>query len=435
MARSKLNMYLSNALLGVLSILPLCLFSVKGWASAILFTSAAITFVLFFTNCGDETPGRKQGIWVIFIMAMFVFPLVAAMISSALRGEWNWSSFDSFSRFFLAAPIFYIAYRNKARVLNWWQYLIPVSLILTLVSTTFLPGYYGDTNPFDNPRLAIFFVDPLTLGYLCLTLGVLSFFSINMSLSDDWKIVLLKVLGGMVGFYISLKTESRTGWLAIPLMLALFIYTRGPKNQLLSTLAAISISVVITTGMYLSSPTLQNGLHNANIDLKAYQFNGLNSETSIGERISFARMGLYYFKLSPLYGWGLRGYQARSNDPELLEFASQNTRASPARGSLFHNEIITNTVVHGIFGLVAILSLFFLPMVLCVRQWRGGVNPRLCAFGLAYLFCVIISSLSTEIFSLKFAASFHAVFLACLCAQLLTEEPTSVSVDNAHSDS
>jgi O-antigen ligase len=423
MVGSKSNMHLVNILLSVLSILPLCLFSVKGWTSAILFISAAIALILIFTDRSDQAQDRKQGIWVFFVMIMFASPLMAAMLSSALRGEWNWSSFDSFSRFLLAAPIFYVAYRNQIRVVNQWQYLIPVSLILTLVSTAFLPGYYGDANPFDNPRLAIFFVDPLTLGYLALTLGILSFFSINMSSRDSWKIVLLKILGGTIGFYISFKTQSRTGWLAIPLILFLLLYTRGPKNRLLSSLAAIAISVVLATGMYLSSSTMQNRLDAAVADLKAYQFNGLNSETSLGERISFARMGLYYFKLSPIHGWGLRGYQTHANDPELLEFASESTRASPARGSLFHSEITTNAVAHGIFGLVAILLLFILPAALCVRQWHRGVNPRLCAFGLAYVSCIIISSLSTEIFSLKFAASFHAVFLACLCAQLLAEDP------------
>lgn len=428
MTNSKPKMHLGNILLGVLSILPLGLFTVKGWASAILFIGAAFSVLLIFWNQGNKIPNRKQEVWVVLITVMFAFPLMGAMLSSGLRAEWNWKSFDSFSRFLLAIPIFYVAYRNDIRVVNKWQLLMPVALIFTLLSTSFLPGYYGDANPFDNSRLAIFFVDPLTLGYLSLTLGILSFFSINMCSREKWQVVLLKILGGLIGFYISFKTQSRTGWLAIPCILLLLFYVRGPKNKILASLAAIAVSIVMTTGIYLSSSNVQNRIHDAAVDLSAYKFNGLNSETSIGERISFARMGLHYFKLSPIYGWGLRGFQVHANDPELVEFASESTRASPARGSLFHSEITTNAVAHGIFGLVAMVLLFLLPVILCIRQWRRGVNPRLCAFGLAYLLCLIVASLSTEIFSLKFAASFHAVFLACLCAQLLAEEPTSVNV-------
>ena len=128
----------------------------------------------------------------------------------------------------------------------------------------------------------------------------------------------------------------------------------------------------------------------------------------------------YYYKLSPLYGWGLQGYMVHANDPELVVFASESTRASPGRGSLFHSEFTTNAVAYGLLGIIYTLLIFFVPLTLCIRQWARGVNPRLCAFGIVYLLCEIVSGLSTEIFGLKFAASFHAVFLACICAELLS---------------
>jgi len=301
--------------------------------------------------------------------------------------------------------------------------LIPIGLILTLISTAFLPGYYGVINLFDDSRLAIYFVDPLTLGYLSLTLGMLSFFGINMYSKDRWFVIILKIIGAAVGFYISLKTQSRTGWLAIPLALFLLLWLHGPKNKILSTFIALIISVVLTISIYQASPTVQNRVHDALLDLQDYRLDQVNSESSIGERISFARMGLHYYKLSPLYGWGLRGYMAHANDPELVVFASESTRASPGRGSLFHSEFTTNAVAYGLLGIIYTLLIFFAPLTLCIRQWARGVNPRLCAFGVVYLLCEIVSGLSTEIFGLKFAASFHAVFLACLCAELLSSRP------------
>ena len=294
---------------------------------------------------------------------------------------------------------------------------------MTLISTAFLPGYYGVINLFDSSRLAIYFVDPLTLGYLSLTLGMLSFFGINMYSKDRWFVIILKIIGAAVGFYISLKTQSRTGWLAIPLALFLLLWLHGPKNKILSTFIALIISVVLTISIYQASPTVQNRVHDALVDLKNYKLYQVNSESSIGERISFVRMGFHYYKLSPLYGWGLQGYMAHANDPELVVFASESTRASPGRGSLFHSEFTTNAVAYGLLGIIYTLLIFFAPLTLCIYQWARGVNPRLCAFGIVYLLCEIVSSLSTEIFGLKFAASFHAVFLACLCAELLSGRP------------
>jgi len=414
---------LNKSLLCLLSILPLGLFTVKGWASGLSFACAALAILIITSRSLNPKMNEQDAFWIQLLLLMFTLPLFSVMLSSALRGEWIWANFDSASRFFIAAPIFYVVFRNKIRPTHQWQYLIPIGLILTLISTAFLPGYYGVINLFDSSRLAIYFVDPLTLGYLSLTLGMLSFFGINMYSKDRWFVIILKIIGAAVGFYISLKTQSRTGWLAIPLALFLLLWLHGPKNKILSTFIALIISVVLTISIYQASPTVQNRVHDALVDLKNYKLYQVNSESSIGERISFVRMGFHYYKLSPLYGWGLQGYMVHANDPELVVFASESTRASPGRGSLFHSEFTTNAVAYGLLGIIYTLLIFFAPLTLCIYQWARGVNPRLCAFGIVYLLCEIVSSLSTEIFGLKFAASFHAVFLACLCAELLSGRP------------
>ena len=411
---------LNKSLLCLLSILPLGLFTVKGWASGLSFGCAALAILIITSRSLNPKVNEQDAFWIQLLLLMFTLPLFSVMLSSALRGEWIWANFDSASRFFIAAPIFYVVFRNKIRPTHQWQYLIPIGLILTLISTAFLPGYYGVINLFDDSRLAIYFVDPLTLGYLSLTLGMLSFFSINMYSKDRWFVIILKIIGAAVGFYISLKTQSRTGWLAIPLALFLLLWLHGPKNKILSTSTALIISLLLTVGIYQISSTVQNRMHAGLVDLQDYKLDQVNSESSIGERISFARMGFHYFKLSPFYGWGLRGYMAHANDPELVVFASESTRASPGRGSLFHSEFTTNAVAYGLLGIIYTLLIFFVPLTLCIRQWARGVNPRLCAFGIVYLLCEIVSGLSTEIFGLKFAASFHAVFLACICAELLS---------------
>jgi O-antigen ligase len=414
---------LNKSLLCLLSILPLGLFTVKGWASGLSFACAALAILIITSRSLNPKVNEQDVFWIQLLLLMFTLPLFSVMLSSALRGEWIWANFDSASRFFIAAPIFYAVFRNKIRPTHQWQYLIPIGLILTLISTAFLPGYYGVINLFDSSRLAIYFVDPLTLGYLSLTLGMLSFFGINMYSKDRWFVIILKIIGAAVGFYISLKTQSRTGWLAIPLTLFLLLWLHGPKNKILSTFIALIISVVLTISIYQASPTVQNRVHDALVDLKNYKLYQVNSESSIGERISFMRMGFHYYKLSPLYGWGLQGYMVHANDPELVVFASESTRASPGRGSLFHSEFTTNAVAYGLLGIIYTLLIFFAPLTLCIYQWARGVNPRLCAFGIVYLLCEIVSGLSTEIFGLKFAASFHAVFLACLCAELLSSRP------------
>ena len=415
---------LNKSLLCLLSVLPLGLFTVKGWASGLSFACAVLAILVISSRSLNPKVNEQDAFWIQLLLLMFTLPLFSVMLSSALRGEWIWANFDSASRFFIAAPIFYTVLNNQLKPLLYLQYLIPISLILTIVAIPLLPYYGWEFNrAIWGDRSATYFVDPLTLGYLSLTLGMLCFFSINMCSKDSWFIIILKIVGAIVGFYISLKTQSRTGWLAIPLALFLLLWLHGPKNKILSTSAALIISLLLTLGIYQLSSTVQSRVHAGLVDLQDYKVDQVNSESSIGERISFARMGFHYFKLSPLYGWGLRGYMVHANDPELLVFASDSTRASPGRGSLFHSEFTTNAVAYGLLGIIYTLLIFFGPLALCIRQWARGVNPRLCAFGIVYLLCEIVSGLSTEIFGLKFAASFHAVFLACLCAELLSSRP------------
>ena len=363
---------LNKSLLCLLSILPLGLFTVKGWASGLSFGCAALAILIITSRSLNPKVNEQDAFWIQLLLLMFTLPLFSVMLSSALRGEWIWANFDSASRFFIAAPIFYVVFRNKIRPTHQWQYLIPIGLILTLISTAFLPGYYGVINLFDSSRLAIYFVDPLTLGYLSLTLGMLSFFGINMYSKDRWFVIILKIIGAAVGFYISLKTQSRTGWLAIPLALFLLLWLHGPKNKILSTFIALIISVVLTISIYQASPTVQNRVHDALVDLKNYKLYQVNSESSIGERISFVRMGFHYYKLSPLYGWGLQGYMVHANDPELVVFASESTRASPGRGSLFHSEFTTNAVAYGLLGIIYTMLIFFAPLTYVFINGREG---------------------------------------------------------------
>lgn len=415
-------------LLFFLSIIPLGLFTVKGWASAILFASCfiAVSILLFHPT---TTQPLSERFWTQLLICTLALPLLSVMISSGLRKEWIWSDFDAQLRFFLAVPILYVLYKNSLEPIRYLQYSIPMGLIITVIGTAFLPGYYGEINLFDGSRLAIYFVDPLTLGYLSLTLGILSFFSIHLFSKDKWYVVCLKLIGGALGFYISLKTQSRTGWLAIPLILFLLLWLHGPKNKFISTAVAFFLSVFLTFGVYQASSTVQNRVHAAIVDLQDYKLDKVNSESSIGERISFARMALYYFKLQPISGWGHKGFQSHINDPELVKFASFNTRNSPGSGALFHSEVATNAVAFGLMGFIYTVLLFFVPLALFIRSWGLGKNPRLCAFGMAYMLCVLVSSLSTEIFHLKFAASFHAILIACICAQVLITRPTQGEAD------
>lgn len=437
---------LNKTLYVLLSISPICLFVIKGWEGAIIFLSSVTAMSLiamkYFSKPNNEervhvgfleksiTPILSDR-WPAVIMIMLAFPVFAVFITQQLRGIMFLPDYDGPLRFLLALPVFYVVWKNKFNLIKYWQVTIATSIFITFLVLPWLPKYYGLNTAMNNSRLGTYFVDPLTFGHLTLTLGLLLLFTVNIFNKEKWYLTAFKLICAAIAGYLSIKSGSRTGWMALPFVLMLLVWIYGPKNKIKATLVALLLSIVVSTALFSLSSTVHGRVNNAINDLKSYEIHKMNAETSLGERISFARMGWYYFKLNPMAGWGHDGFKAHYDDPEISVFADSNTRHHPAEGGLFHNEMTTNMVGFGIWGVIFTCLLFFAPLTLFISAWRKGRNSQVCAFGIAYVICELASSLSTEVFALKFTASFYAIFISCLCANVLSGEGCQSAPDGA----
>jgi len=419
-----MNQRAHNILHLLLTIMPIGIFLIKGWISSVLFVCSALS--LFIIISGQLSGLKNQPAvektnslrWFYLILIMLIFPVTAVIISSVLRNEWIWPDFDSPFRFLLAAPIFYVVFKHKLNLINRWQYILPLTLVVTLLALPFIHSYYPGQDPFKT-RMGTYFVDPLTFGWISLTFSLLTLFSINLDRKEHWSLILFKIIGAGIGFYFSMKSQSRTGWLAIPFIFFLFVFTHGPKNKVVSMLTAFIVSLVLIAAIYQSFSVVKQRVSEGYDDIVSYKMNDVNELSSLGERISFARMGFYYFSLNPVLGWGHNGFNDHVNDAEISAYANEHTRHTPGGGGLFHNELVTNAVAFGVWGIIYTVLLFFVPLALFITSWRKKINPKICALGVVYIICEVISSFSTEVFALKFTASFHAVFLSCFCATIL----------------
>src|SRR5262249_35100199 len=106
--------------------------------------------------------------------------------------------------------------------------------------------------------------------------------------------------------------------------------------------------------------------------------------------------------------------------PSGFSYASQDAIRSGFTSG-FHNQLVTNAVRSGVGGLLATGLLLFVPLLVCARglRRRAAAARRDAMVGLAYCTCVVVSSLSTEVVDLKFAASFYAVMAALFCGAVL----------------
>ena len=284
-----------------------------------------------------------------------------------------------------------------------------MTLGATLVYCYFYPnaGWYAG-------RLSTYFVDPLYFSAICQVLAMICLANLLFCKNKSAVIRFLYLILTALGFYLAIKSQSRTGMLGVPLIILFFTYQSishlFSKVKMIIFLASVLFSVVIFTSL---EPTLHVRFLTAINDVTSYKWNSLNEvDTSVGLRISFVRMAWFYFCLNPVGGWGDLGWMTEMNRPEITAFATEFARNFPKAG--FHNEILTNAVHFGLFGLIASICVFLVPFIFFYRN-RNHTNQSvkfLSIQGLSFVTMMFVSSLSTEVLSLKFCASFYGFMIA-----------------------
>jgi O-antigen ligase len=418
---------LTNSFVFLIILFPLGTLVIKGWVSGFLFAISLISIVLLVkapnktitTSSVNNSKELCPKFWVRLFTIMFCTPICAVLFSQILRDQFYAPDFDSVSRFLIALPIFYALIGYKLSVLKNLQYAIGIGLIITFLVMPWIPKFYGVDHPLYLERQATYFIDPLTFGRLCLTFGFMMLFTINLYKKDQWYEIIFKLICTALGVYLSFRSGSRTGWLVLPFVFLFLAYLNFPKSKLKATAFTLIFGLVFIITSYSTSTKVQQHINDAMSNIENYHWNSPNPETSLGERISFARMGLYYFKLNPLEGFGHDGYKSHHDDPELQVFAIEATRHAPAEGANFHNEFITNMVAYGLGGIIYTCLLFFAPLALFLYSWTKKLQPKLSALGIIYVLSEFLSSLSYEVFAYKFTASLYAIMVTILIAEML----------------
>jgi len=251
-----------------------------------------------------------------------------------------------------------------------------------------------------------------------------------LGLSESWsKLDLtarcLCALAILSGFYLSLTSGSRTGWFNLPIFIGIWvIWILRPALGGKKTALLVIVLMAFLTGLLSSNHYLLDKFFLAWTEISDYKTNEMNADTSVGMRLSFFRMGITFFIERPFSGWGDLGWMLQINQVELMQFASQNARESPKHG--FHNEIITNSVRSGVWGLMASIGIFGVVLKRAIQGLRlksTGDHRLVSLTLLVFISHLFIVGLTTEITNLVFLSSFIGLTLAVLLGeQIYLEE-------------
>ena len=405
-----------DALLWIcLGLFPVFFLTVRGWTNGFLFLMF-LTSITYFRDLSGIFRKIAADPRSLAVVATLASGCIALLASQALRGgDFSLRTYDAPSRMLLAIPVFLVLKEKRWNFLKLFQYACPASLLLTVLSTWLFPHSWAG-------RPATYFADPITFGNYSMVMGFMCLFSLNVLAKDSRFLTILKLAGFASGIYLSILSQSRSGWLAAPVLLCiwLIIYRGSISRRIRFAIAGIGVAAALLA--YYGLDPIHSRINDALHDLSVW-LSGENSDTSIGMRLEMWRVAFTLFMESPLYGYSDIHYRELLEiHPSLSVFTSHEARFIMYGG--LHNDILANTVRSGLFGLISALALFVVPACVFVRS-LGSATARVHgagAVGICLISGLFVCSFGEQVFYLTFQSAFYGLMIAALCATALWKQ-------------
>jgi O-antigen ligase len=271
------------------------------------------------------------------------------------------------------------------------------------------------------------FVRPLTPGHNAVTYGnylvymaVVAVFSMGWTLTRWYRTEqLVKCVFAVVTFAGFVLTQSRTGWLAMPVfvLLGAVLFVGLRCRYRLS--AAVVLALAVLVGVFSSNDTLRQRAVEGYNEVVSCQGEGALQLTSVCIRLQLYRASIDMFKEHPLVGIGdggrFHGEMVRSSHPKGL--VSDYVIDPKDYFGEPHNDLLFKLASFGLPGFLGLLLAYLAPCWYFVRRLGAAVPQQArvaAAMGLALCLGFMIFGFTETMFRRMHTLSFYAVFVAVL---------------------
>lgn len=387
----------------LLMLYPGLMFAVKGGMNGSFLLLLLLSVAALVFTPRDVPPVRWDRETTYYLFAMAALP-AAIFISQSYHHGYDGHPYDAASRFLLAVPVFMCLQRMKFSVISRVQYGFPVAAITGLLMSHHIAG----------GRYGIATLDLIHFGDFELILGMLSVLSINWTGRDALLLRILKIMGFLAGVYTSIASGSRGGWIALPIFLVIFMYFRHGKFPRKATMALLTTFAVMCFTVYAVIPTIHQKVNETVDDLAVYHRG--NPDTSTGIRLQLYQAAVEIISKNPIFGVGPDGF-AREMDAMASSGKITVVAASYGKGEV-HNELLSKTAALGIFGLIAMLSIYLVPLRMFYHAMRSnsGQVRQSGMMGIIFVSGFMVFGLTVEVLNLTMAAAFFSLTVAVLLA-------------------
>ncbi len=409
-----LNNPLDLAIKSLLIISPIFFISTRGWINGVLFTTSllSVAYLLKTKSFIPSTLTRIQKNRVFLVLLTLSIGFIAILISQLLQHNIRMKPYDAPLRMVLCIPIFLYLLHQPLSTYKTLPYALSLSTIVTLATILLYP----EIPQFWGGRFATKHADPNAFGAYITLITTLIFFSIDPKEIFNKKLESsIKLVGFLIGVYLVAGSGTRGAWLSIPfLFLAWFLY--HVRKDIKGALIISFIMILACLISYQLLENLQARVNSGFTEVFSWLYTQ-NKDTSAGIRFSMWEITIDLLFERPFSGFGDLGYQSYLNNPIFAEKYSPIVIETMAKAGP-HNEYLANLLRSGIWGGISVLVILVIPLF--VLTSKLGTNDSFAYSmlqGIALFICLAITSLSIEIFNLKFTSSFYALIVAMLCSE------------------
>lgn len=309
---------------------------------------------------------RPRGALVQFAVAVGLMGLLYAADAQTVQG-WRWNGLDRSLKFALVllALAAVVTSPVQPRALKWGIWTGALGAGATAAYQVLWQGL---------PRAAGY-TNAIQFGDIALLLGIWAW---AWAYQDGGRTRWLGWLAGLTGFYACLVSESRGGWLMMPVLVALVVWQRRGMRQADTARTSRRAWKITLCALALTLawqwPTLQHRTSKAFQEIALFQVDaGVGAEdgthTSVGQRLAHWKLAFSMGWERPFAGWGDDGYKQEKQ--RRIEQGK-----APAVLQAFghaHNDWLELWAKKGALGVLALALLMAVP---ANAYWRVLREPR-----------------------------------------------------------
>jgi len=397
--------------------------AVLGATPAVLMTvekgASALFYVLFAVSLGAWALSARRAQWRLEgfgrdwkpLLAALALMVAAVLASQAWHGDLKGTAIEKALRFASMAPLLWLFLHvppGRLRQVQWGLALGAAVSALLLIFPLAVTHSRPNTAAY-TPYNAVSFGNLTCLfGVLCLFAAVLPAEG-PRGRAGRW----LKLAAAAAALYGFVQSETRSGWLAIPVfaLVALAIFRQVPLRR---RLAAFAIVLAGGAAVGALDPNLHSRLREGVRQWTQCQDDPLK-DTSVCIRVQLAGAAGRMFLSSPLLGVGDGNFRSSLRTLQAQGHVSANVAAEYGET---HNDLLYYLAVYGLAGVAALLALYLVPAWYFVRRLGAADLPVRVAAAMGLSFCLgfAVFGLTEMMFRGMRTVSFYSMWVAALLA-------------------